>query len=32
MSEKSYNYIYLPNHHKAHQDGYVYEHIIVADK
>lgn len=32
MPENSYNYIYLPNHHKAHQDGCVYEHIIVAER
>lgn len=32
MPEGTYNYLYLPNHHKAHQDGCVYEHIIVAEQ
>lgn len=32
MSNNIYNYIYLPNHPKAHQNGCVYEHIIVAEQ
>lgn len=32
MPNNSYNYVYLPNHPKAHQDGCVYEHVIVAEQ
>ena len=32
MPNNSYNYLYLPNHPKAHSDGCVYEHIIVAEQ
>lgn len=32
MSNTQYNEIYLPNHPKAHQNGYVYEHILIAEQ
>ena len=27
-----YKYVYMPSHHKAMQNGVVYEHILVAEK
>lgn len=27
-----YNMIYMPQHHRANKDGFVYEHIVVAEE
>jgi len=32
LSKDGYVQIYLPNHYRARQCGYVYEHILVAEK
>lgn len=30
--ENGYKMLNMPDHHRAHQNGYVYEHIVVAEK
>jgi len=32
INGKGYVLIYLPDHHRADSKGYVYEHILVAEK
>lgn len=27
-----YNMIYMPQHHRANKEGFVYEHIVVAEE
>lgn len=29
---KGYTMVYMPEHHRAHKDGYVYEHILVWEQ
>lgn len=29
---RGYFYVWLPDHHKAQNDGYVAEHILIAEK
>lgn len=31
IHDKGYVMIYNPNHHRAKQNGYVYEHIVMAE-
>ncbi|MBQ7431270.1 HNH endonuclease [Butyrivibrio sp.] len=28
---RQYYAIYMPEHHRAHKDGYVYEHVLIAE-
>lgn len=32
MSNEKYQLVYLPTHHRAHANGCVYEHILIAEK
>lgn len=32
LSKEGYIQIYLPEHHRANQNGYVLEHILIAEK
>jgi len=31
MMKETYNYVMKKGHHRANKDGYVYEHILVAE-
>ncbi len=31
MADINYNIVYKPSHHRAHSNGVVYEHILVAE-
>lgn len=32
INGQGYARVYIPTHHRSHADGYVLEHIVVAEK